>query len=160
MKKNISIRPASEKDVGLILQFIVGLAKYENLEHEVFATEAALLATLFCKNPKAHVIIGELDGVPCGFALYFYNYSTFLARPGVYLEDLYVTELSRGSGLGKALLVYLAKKAKAENCGRLEWSVLDWNKPAIDFYVSIGARPTDGWTGYRLDEKAIEKVSS
>ena len=159
MAKKISIRTATEKDVGLILHFIESLADYERLRHEVVASEKTLKDTLFCENPSAYVIIGELDGVPSGFALYFYNYSTFLAKPGIFLEDLYVNEESRGSGLGKALLIYLAKKAKAEKCGRFEWNVLDWNKPAIDFYTSIGAKPTDEWTGYRLDERAISKIA-
>ena len=159
MAKKISIRTATEKDVGLILHFIESLADYERLRHEVVASEKTLNDTLFCENPSAYVIIGELDGVPSGFALYFYNYSTFLAKPGIFLEDLYVNEESRGSGLGKALLIYLAKKAKAEKCGRFEWNVLDWNKPAIDFYTSIGAKPTDEWTGYRLDEWAISKIA-
>lgn len=159
MTRKINIRDAKRSDAGLILVFIKNLAEYEELSHEVKATEEFIKTTLFCENPKANVVIGELDGTPCGFALYFYNYSTFLAKPGIYLEDLFVNSESRGSGLGKALLVYLAKKAKSEQLGRVDWSVLNWNKSAIDFYLSIGSKPIKGWTVHRLDEEAISKLS-
>lgn len=158
MNKDITIREANINDSGVILDFIKGLGEYEKLSHEVLATEQSIKETLFGHAPKAYVLIGEIKGVPCGFALYFYNYSTFLAKPGIYLEDLFVNEISRGTGIGKALLLYLANKAYMENCGRLEWNVLDWNKPALDFYLSIGAKPVDGWTIHRLDEAAIKKL--
>ncbi len=158
--KNINIRKAVINDVNSILGFIEQLAEYEELGHEVVADAEQLEETLFCKNPTAHVLIGEINGEACGFALYFYNYSTFQGKPGVYLEDLFVNDVSRGSGLGKALLIHLAKIAKSNKCGRLEWSVLNWNKPAIDFYLSIGATPIDGWTKYRLDEDTIKKIRS
>jgi len=156
---NINIRAATPEDTGLILGFIRALARYEKMEDEVMAQEEDLRISLFGENPKAHVVIGELDGKPAGFALYFYNYSTFLARPGLYLEDLYVNEESRGSGLGKALILHLAAQARKEGCGRMEWWVLDWNTPSIDFYKSLGAVAMDEWTVFRLDQKALEKLT-
>jgi len=156
----ISIRPALRDDVPLILTFIRSLAEYEKLLHEVVATETALEKTLFGEKPIAYVVIGELNGKPSGFALYFYNYSTFLGRPGLYLEDLFVNPESRGSGLGMALILYLAQQAYEAGCGRMDWAVLDWNTPSIDFYDSLGAKPQSEWTGYRLDRAAMEKLLS
>ena len=145
-----SIRTATATDVPLILDFIRGLATYEKLAHEVIATEATLQHTLFGATPAAQVVIAEVDGQPAGFALYFFNYSTFLAQPGLYLEDLFVRPEFRGAGTGKALLLHLAKIANARGCGRMEWSVLDWNEPAIKFYESLGARRMREWQICRL----------
>lgn len=158
----LSLRPAFAADTPLILSFIRGLAAYERLTHECEATEEQLLATLFpeASAPAAHVIIGEIDGVASGFALYFFNYSTFLARPGLYLEDLFVLPERRGSGLGKALLLRLASIARERNCGRMEWSVIDWNEPAIGFYKKLGARPLSDWTIFRLDGEALRTAGS
>lgn len=149
------IRSAAVADVPLILGFIRDLAVYERLAHEVVATEAALQSTLFGSPPAAHVIIAEVGGAPAGFALYFFNYSTFLARPGLYLEDLFVKPEFRGAGTGKALLLHLAKIANARGCGRMEWSVLDWNEPAKGFYKKLGAVPLDDWRVMRLTGPAL-----
>ncbi len=154
-----SIRTASIADVPLILEFIRGLADYEKLSHEVVATEAALRATLFGSPPAAHVVIAEVDGRPAGFALYFFNYSTFLAKPGLYLEDLFVKPEFRGAGTGKALLLHLAKIANARGCGRMEWSVLDWNEPAIKFYEALGARRMTEWQICRLTGPALTQYA-
>jgi GNAT superfamily N-acetyltransferase len=154
-----SIRTASAADVPLILDFIRGLAVYEKLAHEVAATEATLRETLFGATPAAQVVIAEVDGQPAGFALYFFNYSTFLARPGLYLEDLFVKPEFRGAGTGKALLLHLAKIANARGCGRMEWSVLDWNKPAIKFYEAIGARRMKEWQICRLTGPALTQYA-
>lgn len=155
----ISIRPAVPADVEIILGFICALADYERLRHEVRADRALLEAHLFGDRPRAEVLIGELDGKPAGFALFFHNFSTFEARPGIYLEDLFVDEAARGAGLGKALLTRLAALAVERGCARLEWAVLDWNSPAIDFYRSIGARPLDDWTIQRLDGEALLRLA-
>ena len=144
------LRPATIADVPIILGFIRDLAAYEKLSHEASATEEALRRTLFGEPPAAHVVIAEMDGHPAGFALYFFNYSTFLARPGLYLEDLFVKPEVRGRGAGKALLLHLAKLANVRGCGRMEWSVLDWNEPAIKFYESLGARRMKEWQICRL----------
>jgi GNAT superfamily N-acetyltransferase len=154
-----TIRKANEQDVSVILGFIRELAEYEKLSHEVEATETKLAETLFGEDAKAKVLIAEVENVPVGFALYFYNYSTFLSKPGIYLEDLYVKPEARGAGLGKGLLKHLAQIAVQENCGRLEWSVLDWNEPAIEFYKSVGAVPMDEWTVYRLTGQALEQLA-
>ncbi len=151
----ISIRPATIEDVATIMQFIVDLAVYEKEPDAVVATESHLENTLFCENPQVHGLIAESDGSPVGFAVYFFNYSTWLGQHGIYLEDLYVTPDARGSGAGKALLQELAKIAVAKDCGRVEWSVLDWNEPAIEFYKAMGAAPQDEWTVYRLTGKAL-----
>lgn len=148
---DFTLRSATIDDVPSILGFIIELAEYEKLAHEVVATEDTLRETLFGPTPYAQVIIAELAGVPVGYALFFHNFSTFTGRPGIYLEDLYVQPKHRGQGFGKLLLAYLARKAVDMNCTRVEWSVLDWNQPAIDFYRSIGALPMDGWTVQRLD---------
>lgn len=148
---DFTLRSATIDDVPSILGFIIELAEYEKLAHEVVATEDTLRETLFGPTLYAQVIIAELAGVPVGYALFFHNFSTFTGRPGIYLEDLYVQPKHRGQGFGKLLLAYLARKAVDMNCTRVEWSVLDWNQPAIDFYRSIGALPMDGWTVQRLD---------
>ncbi len=156
---NIRIREATPEDTPLILQFIRALAEYEQLLHSVQADEATLRANLFGARPVAFVIIAEHEGVPAGFALYFYNFSTFLGKPGFYIEDLYVRPEYRGQGIGKALFSWLARKAIAEGCGRLEWWVLDWNEPSIAFYRKLGATPMDEWTVFRLTEEAMVKLA-
>jgi GNAT superfamily N-acetyltransferase len=153
------IRTASAADVPQILQFIRDLAEYERLADLVIATEESLHATLFGERPYAEVVIGEEDGQPAGFALFFHNYSTFLAAPGIYLEDLYVRPEHRGKGYGRALLARLASIAKQRGCGRLEWAVLNWNDPAIGFYKSLGARPQDEWTVYRVTGPALDALA-
>jgi GNAT superfamily N-acetyltransferase len=155
------IRPATAADTPLILAFIRALADYEKLAADVTATEAQLNATLFPPTgaPVAHCVIAFADGVPAGFAIYFFNYSTFLAKPGLYLEDLFVKPEFRGQGIGKALLLHLAKSANARGCGRMEWSVLDWNQPAIDFYESLGARRMKEWQICRLTGDALTQYA-
>lgn len=155
----VRVRAASEADVPLILSFIEELAEYERLSHEVVATEEALRRWLFGEHPVAEVAIGEDGEEPAGFALFFPSFSTFLGRPGIYLEDLYVRPEFRGRGVGRALLVQLARLAKERGCGRLEWSVLDWNEPAIGFYRGIGASPVGGWTVYRVTGEALEELA-
>jgi GNAT superfamily N-acetyltransferase len=152
---SLAVRKAAPGDEALILGFIRELADYEKLSDEVVATPAHLTKTLFCENPKAFALVAELDGEAIGFALYFFNYSTFLGRHGLYLEDLYVQAAHRGVGAGKALLAALAKVAVDNECGRMEWSVLDWNAPSIAFYKSLGAVPMDEWTVYRLTGAAL-----
>ena len=156
----IGIRPASEEDVPLILSFIKELAEYERLSHEVSATEGLLRFHLFGERREAEVVIGQHADEPAGFALFFHNFSTFLGRPGIYLEDLYVKPAFRGNGIGRAMLVYLAGLAKERDCGRLEWSVLDWNEPAIGLYRGIGAVPMDDWTVYRVAGEALQKLAA
>ena len=151
----LSIRPAVPADLSLIAELIRDLAEYEKLASEVRFDEAVLADKLFGAQTYAEVLIGELDGAPQGFALFFHNFSTFEGRPGIYLEDLFVRPAARGSGLGKALLAQLAKLALERDCARLEWSVLDWNEPAIGFYKTLGARPLDEWTGMRIDGVAL-----
>jgi len=145
MSNESRIRLATAEDCALILTFIKGLAEYEKLADQVVATEQKLAETLFGDKPAAEVVIAEYQGKPAGFALFFHNYSTFLAQPGLYLEDLFVLPAFRGKNLGKLLLSYLAKLAVERGCGRFEWSVLDWNQPAIDFYQSQGAALLDDW---------------
>ena len=152
---SVSIRTAVRADLPLIAQFIRDLAEYEKLSHEVRFDEAVLGDRLFGARPYAEVLIGEIDGAPQGFALFFHNFSTFEGRPGVYLEDLFVRPEARGSGLGKALLAALAQIALERDCARLEWSVLDWNDPAIAFYKALGAKPMDEWTVMRVDGDAL-----
>lgn len=159
MKQALDIRPASIDDVPLILRFIKDLAQYEKLSHEVVASEDDLRQSLFGDTAYAHVVIGYLDNEPVSFALYFYNYSTFLAKPGLYLEDLYVEPSARGHGVGKKMLAYLAYVAKKKGCGRFEWWVLDWNESAIAFYKSLGAKPMDEWTVFRVDGEALDELS-
>ncbi|HAY08165.1 MAG TPA: GNAT family N-acetyltransferase [Hyphomonas sp.] len=155
-----TIRFADRSDTATILRFIRALAAYEKLEHECFADEEGLRTYLFGPRPYAEVLLIEEDGEAHGFALFFPNFSTFLAKPGIYLEDLFVDPAQRGKGYGKALLVKLAEIAVKRGCGRLEWSVLDWNQPSIDFYLSLGARPMDEWTIYRLDGDALSGLAS
>jgi GNAT superfamily N-acetyltransferase len=154
------IRFAEEKDVPLILRFIKGLAEYEKLTPEVTATEDLLRETLFGKRQVAEVIIGEYHGDAAAFALFFHNYSTFLGRPGIYLEDLFVKPEMRGHGFGKVLLTYLARLATERNCGRVEWAVLDWNEPAIRFYKKLGAAAMDEWTVFRLTGEALTTLAA
>jgi GNAT superfamily N-acetyltransferase len=156
---SFTIRPAHPGDEAVILAFIRELAEYEKLLDSVVATEASVRAALFEPNPRVFCDIAEADGEPAGFALWFYNYSTFLARHGIYLEDLFVRPRFRGRGIGKALLIRLAARAVQEGCGRLEWSVLDWNAPSIAFYQSLGARPAAGWQVYRLQGEALRKLA-
>nr|WP_322940491.1 GNAT family N-acetyltransferase [Pseudomonas sp. s4] len=151
----INIRPATPDDAELILRFITELAIYEKAEHEVKTDAAGIRDSLFADGSTAHGLICENDGQPIGYAVYFFNYSTWLGKHGLYLEDLYVSPESRGLGAGKALLRHLAQLAVARGCGRFEWSVLDWNTPAIDFYESFGARPQSEWTTYRLTGQAL-----
>ena len=153
------LRDATEHDVPLILRFIRELAEYERLLDKVVATEESVRRTLFGERPYAEVLIARADGGPAGFALFFHNYSTFLARPGIYLEDLFVVPALRGRGVGKALLREVARIARDRGCGRLEWSVLDWNTPAIEFYESLGARPLAEWTMYRMTDDVIENFA-
>lgn len=155
MTHNFEIRPATEADVPTILQFIKKLADYEKLSHEVTATEELIREKLFGEKRYAEVLIGSTDGAPAGFALYFHNFSTFLGKPGIYLEDLFVDVEHRGKGFGKALLSHLAGIAVERDCGRLEWSVLDWNEPSIKFYLSLGAVPLNEWTVYRVTGSAL-----
>lgn len=154
------IAPATERDVPLILTLIKGLAEYEKMADEVTATEAGLLATLFGARPTAEVVIAYAGDEPAGFALFFSNYSTFLGKPGLYLEDLFVRPEWRAHGLGKRLLAHLATLAVERGCGRLEWTVLDWNEPAIGFYRKLGARPMEGWTIFRVTGDALRNLAA
>ena len=155
----IRIERATERDVPLILELIQGLAVYEKLAHEVTATEAGLRETLFGARPAADVIIAYAGDTPAGFALFFPNYSTFLGKPGLYLEDLFVRPEYRGQGLGLALMKRLAQIAVERGCGRFEWSVLDWNEPAIGFYNSLGPKLMDGWSIVRVNGKALTALA-
>lgn len=156
----LSIRSATRADLPLIAQFIRDLADYERLTHEVRFDETVLGERLFGARPYAEVLIGEIDGVAEGFALFFHNFSTFEGKPGIYLEDLFVRPEARGAGLGKAFLQRLAQLAVERDCARLEWWVLDWNEPAIRFYKALGARPMDDWTTYRVDGDALAALAS
>jgi GNAT superfamily N-acetyltransferase len=156
----IVIRPAVREDAGRILAFIRELAEYEKLADEAVADEAGLAAHLFGERPYAEALIAEVDGEPAGFALFFHNFSTFVGKPGLYLEDLFVRPAFRGLGLGKRLMVRLARIALERDCGRFEWSVLDWNTPAIDFYRSLGATGMDEWTVQRVDGEALKALAS
>ena len=160
MSAPLSIRPAAPRDCAFILSLIRELAEYEKLSHTVVATEKMLRESLFGPLPAAEVVIGCWNGEPVGFALFFTNFSTFLGRPGLYLEDLYVQPAHRGRGIGKALLTHLAKLAVERNYGRVEWSVLDWNTPSIDFYKSVGAVLMDEWTIFRLTGDALKTLGS
>ena len=152
----IEIRQATAEDSALVLGFIMELAIYEKAENEVTATVSDIENSLFDGNSSTKAVICTIDNVPVGFAVYFFNYSTWLGKHGLYLEDLYVSPESRGSGAGMALLKHLARIAISRNCGRFEWNVLDWNEPAIRLYQSMGAKPQDEWVGYRLSGKALE----
>lgn len=155
----LHIRPARASDSKAILRLIRELARYEKLSHEVVATEAAVRRSLFGRSPVCEALIAEWEGVPVGFALFFHNFSTFLSRPGIYLEDLYVQPKMRGKKIGLSLLARIAKIAAQRGCRRFEWSVLDWNRGAIRFYKKIGARPMKGWTVYRLSGDALTRLS-
>jgi len=158
INEHIRLRFAEEKDTALILEFIRGLAEYEHLLDTVKIQEADIKEYAFEKK-LIEVVIGEYDGTPAGFALFFHNYSTFVGRPGIFIEDLFVKPEMRGKGLGKILFSFLAKIAVERNCGRLEWSCLNWNEPSIKFYKSQGARPLDEWTTYRITGDGIKKLA-
>ncbi len=155
-----TLREAAATDCGLILDLIRELAEYEKLSHEVTADEALLHESLFGARPAAEVILGEFRGRAVAYALFFHNFSTFTGRPGIYLEDIYVKPELRGRGMGKCLLTYVAELARQRGCARMEWSVLDWNEPSIQFYRSLGAEPMDGWTVQRLSGPALNKVAA
>ncbi|MFI5112713.1 MAG: GNAT family N-acetyltransferase [Terriglobales bacterium] len=155
----LSIRPATPEDIPLILEFIRELAEYERAPEQAVARPEDLLRDGWGEAPKFRVIIAEWERQPAGFALFFYNYSTWQGRPGLYLEDLFVRPAFRGRGIGKALLVHLAKIAVNENCGRFQWAVLDWNQPSIDFYEALGAKKLSEWLMMRVDGEALEKLA-
>ncbi len=155
----ISIRTATSDDVPTVALLIRALSQYEKLEHEVVMTEDKLRATMFGRRSFAEAVLAEEDGKAVGFALFFHNYSTFLAQPGLYLEDLYVPESHRGKGIGKSLLAHLAKIAVERKCGRMEWAVLDWNVDAIGFYEKLGAKPNSDWTVYRLVGDSLNRLA-
>lgn len=155
-----TIKSATIDDVPVILSFIKKLADYEKLSHLVTTTEDGLRETLFGARPYAETLIAYHQDQPVGFALFFHNFSTFLGKPGIYLEDLFVDVEQRGKGFGKALLAHLAKLTQERDCGRLEWSVLNWNEPSIKFYESLGAVPMNEWTVYRMTGEALEKLAS
>ena len=160
MTAAITLRPAGPADTALILAFIGELAEYERLAHEVVADHDTLAAQLFGATPAAEVVIAEVDGQAAGFALYVHNFSTFLGRRGLYLEDLYVQPQYRGLGLGRRLMIHLARLAVQRGCGRFEWSVLDWNAPAIAFYRDLGATPLDEWTVQRVTGEALRRLAA
>jgi GNAT superfamily N-acetyltransferase len=159
LQNKIEVRFAQETDISTIYNFIVQLAHFEKLEHEVVGSEEDIKKALFGKRPACEAILATIDSKPVGFALFFHNYSTFMARRGIYLEDIFVSQDARGLGAGKALLQFLAAIALERGCGRMEWSVLDWNQNAIDFYKTIGAKPMSEWTSFQLDEDAISKLA-
>jgi GNAT superfamily N-acetyltransferase len=158
--ESLRIERATERDVPLILHLIKELAVYERMADDVVATEDRLRESLFGERPAAEVVVGYAGDEAAGFALFFHNYSTFLARPGLYLEDLFVVPKFRGRGYGKALLTHLARIAVERGCGRFEWSVLDWNEPAIGFYKKLGAKPLDTWTIFRVTGDALNKLAA
>ena len=158
MSNEVTFRKAQRKDAALILEFINLLAEYENMQDDVVATEDLLKEWIFDKG-KAEVIFAVVNGEEVGFALFFHNFSTFLGRAGIYLEDLFVKQEYRGKGYGKALLKELARIAVERECGRLEWSCLDWNKPSIDFYLSLGAEQMNEWTGYRVAGDTLKELA-
>lgn len=160
MTAPLTIRFATAEDVSLVHRLIRGLAEYERLADEAVVTEADVRASLFGEKPDAEILIAELDGAAAGFALFFHNYSTFLGRRGLYLEDLFVVPEYRGRGIGRALMARLARLALERNCGRFEWWVLDWNEPAIRFYRSLGARAMDEWTVYRLVGEPLARLAA
>ena len=155
----MAIRRAVVGDAALIHALVCELAEYEKLRHEVDASAETLARALFCEAPRAYCDVAEWDGEPAGFALWFYNFSTFRGQHGIYLEDLFVRPAFRGKGLGKALLVHLAQRVVAEGCARFEWSVLDWNAPSIAFYKSLGAVAMDEWTGFRVTGDALARLA-
>lgn len=156
-KSNISIRIAEKKDVPLILEFVKGLAEFENLSHLVKASEESLKKYMFGEKSYAEVFFAELDGVPAGFTVFFHNFSTFVGKPGLYIEDIFVKPEFRGKGIGKAMFLHCVKLAKERNCGRMEWAVLDWN-PARDFYEYLGGSLVDGWRIYRMDQDRFQSA--
>jgi GNAT superfamily N-acetyltransferase len=158
-KRSLSIRPATLADVPVILELIRELATYERAPNEVTATEEQLVHVLFGPRPFAEVLLAFEEETPVGFAVFFHNFSTWLGQPGLYLEDLFVRPEQRGKGYGRALLVHLAKIAHERGCGRMEWAVLDWNEPAIQFYKKLGAAPLDEWTVFRLTRGGIAKLA-
>lgn len=160
MEKLLTIRAATSADVLIIIELIKELADYEKLSHEAVATPELLRQNLFGEQPKAEVIIAEINNQPVGFALFFTNFSTFLGKPGIHLEDLYIKPEFRGMRAGKTILTYLARLAKDRDCGRVEWSVLDWNTPAIEFYKKLGASPMDEWTVFRVTGEALDKLAA
>ena len=155
---SVTVRVAHPADIPLILRLITALADYEKLSDQVVATEDALRASLFGGDPAAHVVIARVDSAPAGFALWFYNYSTFLAKPGLYLEDLFVLPEFRGQGIGRALLQHLAAIAVKRGCGRMEWSVLDWNEPAVGFYKRLGASVMEDWRICRVTGDTLRRL--
>jgi len=157
--ENVSLRFASKEDVPMILALIRGIAEYEKLSHEVIATEELLAENLFGKRRTAEVILAYYNNEAAGFALFFHNFSTFIGKPGIYLEDLFVKPELRGKGIGKILLTYLAKLAIERDCGRIEWSVLDWNESAIQFYKKLGARGMEEWTVFRVAGDSIKNMA-
>lgn len=157
---SIAIRTGTPDDAGLIYHFVRELAIYERALDEVTTSEAGLRDALFGERPRAYSLICSIDGEAAGFAIYFYNFSTWLGKYGVFLEDLYVSPQHRGCGAGKALLKYLAQLAIREGCGRFEWNVLDWNEPSIRFYESLGATPMNEWVGYRLTGNALQELAA
>jgi len=159
MNESLNIRPATPEDIGTILEMVRELAEYENLLHQCIATKKQFQTALFGETPVAEALLGELNDEPIAFALFFHNFSTFIGKPGLYLEDLYVKPSFRGRGFGKAFLSHLAQIAIARDCGRFEWTVLDWNEPAIQAYDSIGAASLDDWTIRRLGENGIRKLA-
>ncbi|MFZ4797926.1 MAG: GNAT family N-acetyltransferase [Bacteroidia bacterium] len=158
MITNFEIKPATINDAQTIVDLIKAIAEYEKLSDQVKATPETIIEHLFSQKSYAECLIGFENNVPVGFALFFHNFSTFVSKPGIYLEDLFVLESHRGKGYGKKLLLQLIALAKQRNCGRVEWSVLNWNKPAIDFYESLGATAMNEWTTYRLNEDTINKL--
>ena len=156
--ENLKIRETNEEDCSLILSLIREIAEYEKMSDQVIATEESLKESIF-KNNRAEVVILELDEKAVGYALYFYNFSTFIGKSGLYLEDIFIKKEARGKGIGKEVFKFLVKKAKEEGCKRMEWTCLDWNEPSIKFYKSLGAVPMDEWTIYRLTEKEINRLS-
>jgi len=158
-RDDFGIRPARVEDVPVILQLIRDLATYERAPDEVAATEEQLVDVLFGERPAAEVLLAFESQSPVGFAVFFYNFSTWLGRPGLYLEDLFVKPEKRGKGYGRALLIELAKIARDRECGRMEWAVLNWNEPAIKFYRALGAKPMDGWTVFRLTSGEIAQLA-
>lgn len=157
---SLVIRPATPADVDLVLSFIRELAEYERLTHTLVATPASVRDALFGTRPTAEAVLAFWADAPVGFAVYFTNFSTFVGRPGLYLEDLFVRPAARRQGIGKALLAYLARTCVRRGYGRLEWAVLNWNAPAIEFYKRLGARPLEEWTVFRLDEGALQALGS
>lgn len=155
----LEIAAAREADVPLILALIRELAVFEKLEHQVVATETTLRQALFGPRPSAESVIARIEGEAAGFALYFHNFSTFVGRHGLYLEDLFVRPAFRGRGIGRSLLIFLARVALERGCGRFEWAVLDWNQPARDFYVSLGAEANPAWVNYRVAGAALERLA-